>query len=255
MKKIETPTQISEFLNKAEHIFQGIRQAAANREALITSLPEVVVMTFGEIKQKHNKMRPYLADNTEVVVYQGDVSIQGTLDYAWLIKHAHTNRVIIEGNLRVGGDIMDGNYSDENEIYLGVTGDVFCDFLHTQDGYIVIERNLSTLYGIRGIGNGGSLEVYVNTFTPYLFNEDDHYMPDDSKEPYILIGYEYIETKHNDDWQRTDDHGLLLKECFLEKDDEAKKHILVDKVIDAIRNGENPFFTINETSIQNLGLL
>lgn len=238
-----------EFLQKSEQIAQNTATAFKNRKLIETHIPHSFILSYEEFEQKY-RANLYLENaGFDVLVFDGDLSLNGNLNYRWLNKQfeqlGSTNdrrAMFVNGNLTIDGDILDND--EDNYLFLQVAGDVYCHYVYSENGNIVIQGNLTALLGTAGEYNDGMLSVYGTTTAPYIVS-NDHSMSDKSQIDYIFIdngriGEEYYGGLQG--WDYFEDSEFMLKEDIFA--DEYQVDLAV--FFDYIKRGENPFVSVEE---------
>lgn len=111
-----------------------------------------------------------------VVLFEGDVTIIGDLDYEWFEetmqqhnKEVGTALILIKGDLFVKGTISPGGDSFP---FLLVIGNVHCEVLKSYDECIHITGDADITYVLDGNYNHGSIVINGITRVPYIINSN-----------------------------------------------------------------------------------
>lgn len=223
-------------LHKAARLHERIRQNPPRTKP--AAMPPMQVIPFGQFKQQYGiDFYGAFDDDEPIWVIQGDIIIDGTLNWAFIEQtlsdntSAQVNALYIDGNLTVNGDIIDDNY-----LRLAVKGDVKCDYLHSYNGHILIGGDLHAHYGVYGEYNDGSLEVAGKLHAPYVLS-DDHQMPTFAEGEFIYIDYGRIgKAMESWYWQYFADSDKLLRpEVY------AEGRFSAQRFFELVRAGKNPF--------------
>lgn len=238
-----------EFLQKAEQIAQNTATAFKNRKPIDTHIPNHFIISYEEFEQKYGANLYLENAGFDVLVFDGDLNLNGHLNYTWLNEQfeqlGSTNdrrAMFVNGNLTIDGDILDND--EDNYLFLQVKGDVYCHYVYSENGNIIILGNLTALLGTAGEYNDGMLSVYGTTTVPYIVS-NDHSMSDKSQIDYIFIdngriGEEYYGGLQG--WDYFENSEFMLKEDIFA--DEYQVDLVV--FFDYIKRGENPFVSVEE---------
>ena len=242
-----------EFLQKAEQIAQNTAKTFKNRKSINTNIPRNFVISYEEFHEKYGAGLYLENAGFQVLVFDGDLNLNTNLNsdllkqqFENLTNSADRRAVFVNGNLNIDGDILDNDW--DNYLFLQVAGDVYCHYLYSENGTIVIKGNLTALLGTAGEYNDGMLAVYGTTTAPYIVS-NDHAMPDKSQSDYIFIGNGQIgETYYGgiSGWDYFKDSHFMLKEDILENEYQVNLAVFFEYV----KKGENPFVGIEDYQAQ-----
>lgn len=221
-----------ELFQKAERINAQIQQSitAENAEKFVENYPAKSFITYKEAMVKyHFDLYQYAEDL--LLVYHGDVSVDGNIDSEWMELQLYgmdpegeVMGMLVEGNLRVNGDIL-----DEELFEIFVTENLYCHFMYSYMGWIEVNGDAHFRYGIYGEDNDGAFHLEGKAFAPYLVDAD-HHMPTESEDEFV-----YIDVYDCD----------LPKNLFAFKPWEDNGYFNGKQFFDLVRKGENPFLDIN----------
>lgn len=186
-QKIYLPGALEKkLLQKAERIHKKIQAALQTlkiRAAAEHIPPKTLISAQEAIARYGNRPGSQIADNYDddsapVLIYHGDLTLNGDLNSAWLQQQAaelhaaaYRNHIIIDGNLTLQGALL-----DDAALNLSVSGNVQADYLHSADGHLEILGDLDSALGISGAGNQGTLHIAGKIRAPYLLSQE-HAMP------------------------------------------------------------------------------
>lgn len=238
-----------EFLQKAEQIAQNTATAFKNRKPIDTHIPNHFIISYEEFEQKYGANLYLENAGFDVLVFDGDLNLNGNLNYRWLNEQfeqlGSTNdrrAMFVNGNLTIDGDILDND--EDNYLFLQVAGDVYCYYVYSENGNIVIQGNLTALLGTAGEYNDGMLSVDGTTTAPYIVS-NDHSMDYISQIDYIFIdngriGEEYYGGLQG--WDYFEDNEFMLKDGIWENEYQVNLAVFFDY----IKKGENPLLSVDE---------
>ena len=186
-QKIYLPGALEKkLLQKAERIHKKIQaalQTLKTRAAAEHIPPKTLISAQEAIARYGDRPGSQIADNYDddsapVLIYHGDLTLNGDLNSAWLQQQAaelhaaaYRNHIIIDGNLTLQGALL-----DDAALNLSVSGNVQADYLHSADGHLEILGDLDSALGISGAGNQGTLHIAGKIRAPYLLSQE-HAMP------------------------------------------------------------------------------
>ena len=169
-QKIYLPGALEKkLLQKAERIHKKIQAALQTlkiRAAAEHIPPKILISAQEAIARYGDRPGSQIADNYDddsapVLIYHGDLTLNGDLNSAWLQQQAaelhaaaYRNHIIIDGNLTLQGALL-----DDAALNLSVSGNVQADYLHSADGHLEILGDLDSALGISGAGNQGTLHI------------------------------------------------------------------------------------------------
>lgn len=248
-----------DFLKKADKIHQELNQSSeydkSRPNLMYKDEVKPEIMLLSEVKNKFGFTGDFHQDSDHnVLVLNGDVIVKGTLDNQWisdqwasLKQKKKTFGLVITGNL-----IIDGYLIDDEYIQIRVMKNLWCHYLYSYNGGIVISGDAHIKYGVYGEYNDGYLNINGKFFTPYII-ADDHDMPRTAEGNFIYIeggngnpkdeinvgsskgsGYGW-------DWDYFEDSSkLFIKGVWTDQDLFSE-----DQFFDLVMNGKNPFVKLD----------
>ncbi|XKM13756.1 hypothetical protein RCS94_00875 [Orbaceae bacterium ac157xtp] len=240
------------FLEKAKRNTAKLKSLVDEKENFTKQfkeqIPEKVLLQVKELKTKYKIPEGWYGDDDYLLLFKGDVRINGNVDEEWYDKQLEGMMwdnelygIIVDGNLEINGDLtLDVN------VFL-IEKDLTCDYLHSQEGHMVIHGNAYARFAIYGEYNGGSLAVSNEVFTPYIVG-NDHEMPFYSVQAdsiylecgpctdlsEVCVGEEF--DPEDNCWDCFEDPEKLLSPAV--EDEEGFSH---DLFFEIVKRGENPF--------------
>ena len=172
------------------------------------------------------------------VLLDGDIEIDGNLEGETLEelfsseegpRENHT-LYIVAGNLKVNGEI----YISESMPCLLVTGDVYCEVLHSFDNVIQICSDAYIKYAFNGNYNHGSITVQGTTHVPFLLNSDHDSRLNPSDETISINYYSDWDDFFIYDYYASELSDVLIKQAL------ADGEFDYDRFIKVLRSGKSP---------------
>ncbi len=242
-----------EFLKKAKRVFENIPKSVIPPDANKNNEVEVEILPLRDAIKKYNTINVgFDFDKGMSLIIHGDMYIEGNINEEWFSKqrdkydNKYIENILISGNLYVSGNILDSDSS--NSIFLKVKGNVYADFILSEDGIIEVEGDTITKYGIYGEYNDGYIKTIGVLKTSYLI-VNDHEMDIRSDREFVYIEGGYgidksdVQVGLSEDertgwgWNYFDNSYRFFKQEVWNEDDEFN----VDKFLDLIKIGINPF--------------
>lgn len=257
VNQIEFSDQEKQLLAKARRIHQRLVSEIGSDSLKVTfsqkNPPEYKIMLLSEAKKKYGFTGDFHQEaDHDILVIQGDVILNSNLDASWIeesvkkIKASgYVAGVLITGNLFIQGDLIDDDY-----VHLRVMKNLWCDYLFSYNGTIVVDGDARIKVGVYGEYNDGYLRINGKLYTPYII-ADDHDMPREAEGSFIYIeggngtyrdeillgnakgsGYGW-------DWDYLEDAGKLFNPKVWDEEDGFSE----SRFFDLVQKGENPFAT------------
>ena len=239
-QKIYLPGALEKkLLQKAERIHKKIQAALQTlkiRAAAEHIPPKTLISAQEAIARYGDRPGSQIADNYDddsapVLIYHGDLTLNGDLNSAWLQQQAaelhaaaYRNHIIIDGNLTLQGALL-----DDAALNLSVSGNVQADYLHSADGHLEILGDLDSALGISDSPDYIHIESGDIGYHPANFDGSQKIPLDDSISG-GNNGWFWYYYKHSAKMLRPENYerGKFSPAQFLA----------------LVRNGENPFIPV-----------
>jgi hypothetical protein len=247
--------QEKQFLQKAVKISGQLRQEKSFDKAVASFsnivFPKTEVMLLSEAQKRYGfKGDFYQEKDHYILVFNGDVYIQGNLNEQWIKDQflSLAQKRSVFGTLVTGNLIIDGDLIDDEYIQLRVMKKLYCQYVFSYNGTIVIFQDAHVKYGIYGEYNDGFIRIDGKLYTPYII-ADDHDMPRYAEGDFIYI--EGGSGSYKDDvaigseqgsgfgwgWEYFEDSAkLLAKDVWTDEDKFSEQ-----KFFELVKKGINPF--------------
>lgn len=241
-QKIEFSADEKEFLKKAERINQRIKQQLADDESKPQAFLEII-----PAKEVATYKSPYGGGEKMALYFKGDVCIDGDLNEKWIDDQLNSmptesfiEAFVIEGDLKINGDFLDGFFMEIN-----VGKNFYSDYVFSQDAGVSVHGNAFVKFGIYGTRPSGWFDVDDGFLdTPYIFYHE-HSMEKRSVSEFICFEaddgtskehIEIIEKRETGWYSYKNEHRFFDERVWDEND-----NIDLSKFFTLVRTGENPF--------------
>lgn len=259
------------FLKKAEQIHNNLSSESESKIKvdLVEKTPYRECLGCHAAFQKYDTYISSRNDDDNILIYEGDVQINKTLNSKWNKKqfeklqlNGQLYGMLVIGNLTINGDLI-----VDDTFKLVVTGDLKCNnvIVQTTDPYVEMEIHGNAYIKNILIAENrlNSMSFEKNVYTSYFLGQKFLFSPPIPKKDFLYIedmgegflsysvriGQQFDEKKG--EWEYFEDSEKLLQEVVWDKNSRFSSR----KFLSVIREGQNPFKTIKIQSAETLNLL
>ena len=239
-----------DFLKKVQRIIKDIPKSIIPENADRTNLYTTKLISNKDASSVYDFVDERNKNNSSVLLLKGDVYLKGNLNLEWINAQVQTlqtkeriNHLIIDGHLYLDGELLDGYVDDYIELH--VTGNVYANFLYSEDGSIKILGETHIREGVQGVYNDGELNTNA-CYCPFIVNDTDHSMSVIWKNEWIAV--EMTGPHASDIYLTTDSHeGYIKQSQNLLKDEvwDSDHKFDANEFFGFIHQGISPFKELN----------